>query len=72
MYCPLLWVTMLTLIEGGMGIDATMPFGYESDFARPVYAVDRVDLKKWFGDQDLARAQAQMRGWVEVLARTGR
>jgi hypothetical protein len=34
--------------------------------------VDRVDLKKWFGEQDLARAQAQMHGWVEVLARTGR
>jgi 3-polyprenyl-4-hydroxybenzoate decarboxylase len=26
--------------EGGMGIDATVPFGYESDFLRPVYPVD--------------------------------
>ena len=66
------WTASNTRFEGGMGIDATMPFGYETDFARPVYAVDRVDLHKWFGDQDIARAQAQMRGWVEVLARTGR
>jgi len=66
------WTASNTRFEGGMGIDATMPFGYESDFARPVYAVDRVDLKKLFGEQDLARAQARMHGWVEVLARTGR
>jgi 4-hydroxy-3-polyprenylbenzoate decarboxylase len=66
------WTASNTRFEGGMGIDATMPFGYESDFARPVYAVDRVDLAKWFGARDIARAQSLMRGWVEVLARTGR
>src|SRR5581483_1068348 len=65
------WTASNTRFEGGMGIDATMPFGYETDFARPVYAVDRIDLKKWFGDNDINRARALMRGWVESLARTG-
>lgn len=66
------WTASNTRFEGGMGIDATMPFGYETDFHRPVYAVDRIDLKKWFGDKDIARAKSLMSGWVEVLARTGR
>jgi 4-hydroxy-3-polyprenylbenzoate decarboxylase len=66
------WTASNTKFEGGMGIDATMPFGYETDFHRPVYPVDRVDLKKWFSDKDIVRAKSLMRGWVESLARTGR
>ena len=66
------WTAANTSFEGGMGIDATMPFGFEQDFHRPVYPVDRVDLKKWFSDADIARGKALMRGWVESLARTGR
>jgi 4-hydroxy-3-polyprenylbenzoate decarboxylase len=66
------WTASNTRFEGGMGIDATMPFGYEADFARPVYAVDRVDLKKWFNQADIDRAKSLMHGWVVSLARTGR
>ena len=55
-----------------MGIDATMPFGYESDFMRPVYPVDRVDVSKWFESDELARAKSLMEGWVLSLSRTGR
>jgi UbiD family decarboxylase len=66
------WTASNTSFEGGMGIDATMPFGYETDFARPVYPVDRVDLKNWFDEATITRAKSMMHGWVEVLARTGR
>jgi 4-hydroxy-3-polyprenylbenzoate decarboxylase len=66
------WTASNTRFEGGMGIDATMPFGYESDFQRPVYPVDRVDLKKWFSDADIEKGRQIMRGWVNSLARTGR
>jgi 4-hydroxy-3-polyprenylbenzoate decarboxylase len=55
-----------------MGIDATVPYGYEQDFHRPVYPVDRVDPAKFFSQSELERARQRMRGWVEVLARTGR
>ena len=58
--------------EGGMGIDCTVPYGYESDFMRPVYAVDKVDLKKWFSDDQIANGKDRMKGWVNSLARTGR
>ncbi len=66
------WTASNTRFEGGMGIDATVPFGYEQDFHRPVYPVDRVDLKKWFDDAQITRGKSVMHGWVEVLARTGR
>ena len=66
------WTASNTRFEGGMGIDATVPFGFEQDFHRPVYPVDRVDPKKFFSQSDIDRAKQRMRGWVEVLARTGR
>ena len=44
----------------------------EKDFQRPVYPIEKIDLGKWFASKDIERAKAQMRGWVESLARTGR
>ncbi|HYL77094.1 MAG TPA: UbiD family decarboxylase [Bryobacteraceae bacterium] len=66
------WTASNTRFEGGMGIDATVPFGYEQDFHRPVYPVDRVEPQKYFSQGDLDKAKQRMHGWVEVLARTGR
>jgi 4-hydroxy-3-polyprenylbenzoate decarboxylase len=66
------WTASNTSFEGGMGIDATVPFGYESDFMRPVYPVGKIDLKKFFSDKDIQNAKSRMQGWVHSLARTGR
>ena len=66
------WTASNTLFEGGMGIDATVPFGYESDFMRPVYPVDRVKPEDFFTEADIANAKSRMAGWVLSLARTGR
>ena len=66
------WTASNTQFEGGMGIDATVPFGYESDFMRPVYPVERVKPENFFAAKDLANARARMKGWVLSLARTGR
>jgi len=66
------WTGSNTRFEGGMGIDATFPFGYEKDFQRPVYAVDKVEPTDWFSAQDVAKARERMKGWVESLSRTGR
>ena len=66
------WTASNTQFEGGMGIDATVPFGYESDFLRPVYPVDRVDPAKFFSPKDIENAKKRMKGWVHSLARTGR
>jgi 4-hydroxy-3-polyprenylbenzoate decarboxylase len=66
------WTASNTRFEGGMGIDATVPFGYESDFLRPVYPVDRVKPEDWFSKEDIANAKKRMQGWVHSLARSGR
>jgi 4-hydroxy-3-polyprenylbenzoate decarboxylase len=66
------WTASNTQFEGGMGIDATVPFGYESDFLRPVYPVDKVKPEDFFKPQDIANAKSRMIGWVHSLARTGR
>src|SRR5439155_651596 len=64
------WTASNTRFEGGMGIDATVPYGYEQDFHRPVYPIDKVDPLKFFSQSELDRAKERMHGWVEVLART--
>ena len=66
------WTASNTHFEGGMGIDATVPFGYESDFLRPVYPVDRVKPSDFFTAADLENAKKRMHGWVHSLSRTGR
>ncbi len=50
------WTAMNTRFEGGMGIDATIPYGYEADFQRPVYPIERVDLRRWFKPDEIAKA----------------
>ena len=66
------WTASNTRFEGGMGIDCTVPFGYESDFQRPVYAVEKVNLSDWFTDDQISNGKDRMKGWVNSLARTGR
>jgi gallate decarboxylase subunit C len=68
------WTASNTVFEGGMGIDATVPFGYESDFMRPVYPVDTVFPDKFFSAEDIAKAKKYMegKGWVHSLAESGR
>ena len=68
------WTGMNIRFEGGMGIDATVPYGLEKDFMRPVYPIDRVDPAKWFDAEQIAKGKALMKtqSWAEVLARTGR
>jgi 4-hydroxy-3-polyprenylbenzoate decarboxylase len=66
------WTAANTEFEGGMGIDATVPYGYEKDFHRPVYPIDRVKPEDFFTQEQIADAKSRMVGWVNSLARTGR
>jgi len=66
------WTASNTRFEGGMGIDATVPYGYEDDFMRPQYPVHKVNPKDWFSDSDIKNMSDRMQGWVKSLARYGR
>jgi 4-hydroxy-3-polyprenylbenzoate decarboxylase len=66
------WTASNTRFEGGMAIDATFPYGYEQDFHRPVYPVDRVSLEKFFSDEQIRTGKSFVEGWAKVLSKTGR
>jgi 3-polyprenyl-4-hydroxybenzoate decarboxylase len=66
------WTASNTRFEGGMAIDATVPFGYENDFLRPVYPVDKVKPEDFFTKKDIENAKGRMHGWVTSLAKSGR
>ncbi|MFW5919977.1 MAG: hypothetical protein ACOCSF_07280, partial [Halanaeroarchaeum sp.] len=58
--------------EGGMAIDATIPYGMDEDFERPQYNVEEVeDLTKWFTEEEVKQAEDSLEGWVELLSKTG-
>ena len=66
------WTASNTRFEGGMGIDATVPFGYEEDFLRPVYPVDKVKPEDFFSKKDIDNAKSRMVAWSRSLAKSGR
>ena len=66
------WTASNTRFEGGMGIDASVPYGYEEDFLRPQYPVDKFDPKDWFSDTDINNMTKRMHGWMHSLAKYGR
>jgi 4-hydroxy-3-polyprenylbenzoate decarboxylase len=66
------WTASNTRFEGGMGIDCTVPYGYENDFMRPQYPIDKVKPENWFSQDDMENMRSRMHGWVRSLARTGR
>lgn len=57
--------------EGGLAIDATVPYGQAAHFERPRYPVERVDPCRWFPADDVVRADAERAGWLRLLARRG-
>ena len=59
-------------VRGWHGHRCHSPFGYESDFLRPVYPVDKVKPEDWFSKDDIANAKKRMQGWVHSLAKSGR
>lgn len=57
--------------EGGMVIDATVPFRAKDRFPRTHYPVDRVNLTKWFSPEELAGVRAQQSTHARFLASIG-
>jgi 4-hydroxy-3-polyprenylbenzoate decarboxylase len=53
--------------EGGMGIDATVPFDAKWNFERSKYPVDRIDLKDWFSEEEIAKARASQSEYAKIL-----
>ncbi len=57
--------------EGGIGLDATVPFDGKWNFERSKHPVDKVDLRKFFSAEDLARMKAMQSQYARVMAKRG-
>lgn len=57
--------------EGGLVIDATVPFKSKSMFPRTHYPVDHIDLSKWFSPEEVASVKAQQSEHARFLAQIG-
>ncbi len=55
----------------GIGFDATVPFAGKWAFERPHYLVDKIDLRKWFSQAQIAKVQALQSDYAKVLAQSG-
>lgn len=58
--------------EGGLAFDATKPFNLAWRYERPHYPVDKVDLKRWFTDEQLAEFRLMQTEYATSLAKKGR
>lgn len=61
----------VSTFEGGIGIDATIPFSAKDHFIRARYAVDKVDFSKWFTKEEMAAMRAQQSEHFRYLGETG-
>jgi UbiD family decarboxylase len=57
--------------EGGMAFDATKPFNIAENFTRPHYPVEKVDLKKWFTEEQLKHIRSVQTEYAKTLAKRG-
>jgi hypothetical protein len=62
---------VVSTFEGGIGIDATIPFAAKNDFQRARYAVDKVDFSKWFTKKEIEEMRAQQSEYIRFLGETG-
>ena len=58
-------------IEGTIGLDCTLPFQVKQSFIRTRYPVDRVDLKRWLTERQIAEIRATQHGYVKLWAERG-
>jgi 4-hydroxy-3-polyprenylbenzoate decarboxylase len=61
----------VSMFRGGLGIDATVPFGAKKHFARARYPVDKVDFLKWFTEEEIRQTRARQPEAARYLGDTG-
>lgn len=57
--------------EGGMAFDATKPFNIANSFTRPHYPVDKIDLTKWFTEEQIKEIRSIQTDYAKTLAKMG-
>ena len=61
----------VSMFDGGIGIDATVPLAAKEHFTRARYPVDKVDFSKWFSEGEIAEMQGMQSEYLRFMGRTG-
>lgn len=61
----------VSVFEGGLGLDCTVPLMAKEQFQRPRYAVDKVDFKKWFTEDEIKQMRAPQGEYYKYLGKEG-
>jgi 4-hydroxy-3-polyprenylbenzoate decarboxylase len=59
------------IFHGGTCIDATVSFFQKDKFERAHYPVDKIDLRKWFSEEEIKSVRAIQCEYAKVLAKRG-
>ncbi len=69
-YAEVLKIGNISVSDGGLGIDATVPLGAQV-YERAKYPVDEMDFAKWFSDGDLEGLRAMQDPYFRWLGEKG-
>lgn len=61
----------ISMFEGGIGIDATVPLGAKEHFKRARYPVEKFDFSKWFTEAEIRAMRAGQSDYLRFMGRTG-
>ncbi len=64
-------VTPVSIFEGGIGIDATVPLNSKEHFLRGRYDVDKVDFSKWLTKEEQEKIRANQHEYYRWLGEMG-
>jgi len=56
---------------GGLIIDATAPYASKQNFERAKYPVDRIDLRKWLTEEEIASIKASQSEYARLVSEMG-
>ena len=63
--------SQISVADGGLGLDATVPLDQKGQFQRAVYPVAEMGFSRWFSDEEMADLRRDQDRYFKFLARTG-
>jgi 4-hydroxy-3-polyprenylbenzoate decarboxylase len=61
----------VSMFEGGIGIDATVPLEGREHFKRARYPVEKFDFRKWFSEAEIAEMKGMQCEYLRFMGDTG-
>lgn len=65
------WTQSNIRFSGAIGVDATVPYKYRDAFLRASYPIEKVQLKDFFSDTQIQKAQSFQEAYAKWFAEVG-